>query len=175
MKPTVQSSQILFSGFFDVRQDLLQRADGLTHSYNALIVTVPAAVILAQDPSGRWILNREYRHPTGETLLGLPGGRLEKGEDPIAGGQRELYEETGYWAEEIQLLGSCYPFPGICDQKMFYLFAKNAVFRGGQKLDPFEFIEIELKSDAELKEAILGGSNIDGNLCTALWYKDHFC
>lgn len=170
MRPKVQKSKILYSGFFDLREDLLEKSDGATHSYTSLIIGADAAVVLAQTKGGLWILNREYRHPTGEVLLGPPGGRLEKGEDPILGGQRELFEETGYWSDELSLLGHCHPFPGISDQKIYYIFAKNAEKKGAQKLDPFEFIQVELKSDDQLREEILNSSHIDGNLCTALWY-----
>lgn len=175
MKPKVQKSKLLYSGFFDLRQDLLERSDGLTHPYTSIILATDAVAILAQDQNGLWILNREYRHPTGKTLLGPPGGRLEKNEDPIVGGQRELFEETGYWSDEIVLLGCCHPFPGICDQKIIYLWAKNAVKKAEQKLEAFEFIEIELKTDEELRREIRRSSHVDGNLCTALWYKDQLC
>jgi ADP-ribose pyrophosphatase len=173
-KPKVQSSELAYHGFFDIQKDVLERADGLTHAYTSLILSTDAAAVLAQDREGLWILNREYRHPTGQFLLGCPGGRLEVGEDPLVGGARELFEETGYWSDEIVLLGSSYPFPGLCNQVIYYLYAKNAFKKGEQHLDPFEFIQVELKTDEELREEIRKGVNIDGILCTALWYKDQW-
>lgn len=169
----IQSSSLIYKGFFDVRQDLLERSDGQTHPYTSLILPVDATAILAQTADGLWILNREYRHPIGKTILGCPGGRLEVGEDPLLGAQRELFEETGYWSDEISLTGVCYPFPGICNQKIYYFFAKNAVKKGPQKLDPFEVIETELKTDAELRQALRSGAPVDATICTALWYRDH--
>lgn len=174
LKPKVKSSQIVYKGYFDLRQDILEKHDGQTLAYTSLIIPTHAAAILAQDKSGRWILNREYRYPTGESLLGCPGGRLERGEDPIEGGRRELFEETGYWADEMILMGCNYPFPGVTDQKIYYLLAKNARLKGEQKLDPFEFIETELKTDTELREEIRRTHTVDGILCTALWYKNHY-
>ena len=171
-KPKVHSSKIIFQGFFDLRQDMVEGEDGALHSYSSLILGTDATVILAQDPDGRWILNREYRHPTGRILLGCPGGRLEPEEDPIQGGQREFYEETGYWSDQIVLLGCSHPFPGLCNQKVYYLWAKNAFLKGKQQLDPFELIQTELKTDAELKREILAGNDIDSALCTALYYKE---
>lgn len=175
MKPTIEHSKLLYSGFFDLRQDLLKRHDGLTREYTSLILSTHAVVILAQTAEGLWILNREYRHPTGETLLGPPGGKMEEGEDSIFSGQRELFEETGYWSDEIQPVGCCHPFPGISDQKIYYLWAQNCIKKGEQNLEPFEFIQVELKTDKQLREEIRQSSHIDGNLCIALWYKDHFC
>lgn len=175
MKLKVHSSRLVYSGFFSLRQDILEREGGFTHSYTSVVLSTDAVAVLAQDQNGLWILNREYRHPTGKNLLGPPGGRLEPNEEPIVGGQRELFEETGYWSDEIVRLGCCHPFPGICDQKITYVWAKNCVKKREQKLEPFEFIEVELKTDEELRQAIKSGANVDGNLCTALWYKDHFC
>ena len=152
MIPDIEHSNILYSGFFDLRQDLLKKADGLTHLYTSLILSTDAVVVLAETEDHLWILNREYRHPTGLTLLGPPGGRLEKGEDPIIGGQRELFEETGYWSDDIEILGCCHPFPGISDQKIYYIWAKNAVKKGEQMLEPFEFIQVELKPDDVLRD-----------------------
>ena len=174
MKPKVKSSQILYSGFFDLKQDLLERENGRTHLYTSLTLATDAVAVIAQTVDGLYILNREYRHPIGRTLLGPPGGRLEKGEDPINGGQRELFEETGYWSDEITIVGCCYPFPGLCDQKIYYLFAQNASKKGEQNLDPFEFIQTELKTDQELRQELKNQIDVDGNLCTALWYKDAF-
>ena len=171
-RPKIKKTETVYSGYFDVRQDLLQRADGLTHPYTSLILSTDATSILAQDREGRWILNREYRHPIGETILGCPGGRLEPGEDPLIGGLREFYEETGYWSDEVELLGFAYPFAGICNQKIYFLYAKNAYPKGPQKLDPFEFIQTVLLTDEELRKEIRSPhAKIDGILCTALCYK----
>jgi ADP-ribose pyrophosphatase len=171
-KPKIQSTKVLYSGFFEIKQDLLQKTDGQTLAYTSLVLSTDAAAILARDEQGRWILNREYRHPTGDYILGCPGGRLNEGEDPIEGARRELLEETGYWAETLELIGISYPSPSFCNQKIYYLFAKNAVKKGSQKLDPFEWIQTELKTDQELSEEIRTSTSVDSVLCAALWYLD---
>lgn len=174
--PKIKTTKILHDGYFTLREDLLEREDeGVFQPLNTLVCSDATAILCQEAETGRWILNREYRHSAGEILLGCPGGRLEKGEDPLIGGQRELFEETGYWSDEIVLMGSCYPLSGICNQKIFYLLAKNAVKKGEQSLDSFEFIETEILEDADLRRRILDGNQIDGILLTALWYKDHFC
>ncbi len=169
-RPIVQSSAIVYKGFFDIQQDILERSDGETLSYSHLVLPTHAVTILAKDPEGRWVLNREYRHPTNETILGCPGGRLEPDEDILLAAQRELHEETGYWAETLHLIGVCYPFPAICNQKIHFYYAPLAERKGSKNLDPFEFIETQLLSHEELLEEIQKGSNIDGLLCTALHY-----
>jgi ADP-ribose pyrophosphatase len=176
--PIVKSSRIIHDGFVSLREDLLEQDGGYVQPMNTF-ECVDATTLLAQDSKGRWILNSEYRHPTGQILLGCPGGRLEAGEDPVAGGKREFFEETGYWADDVVILGCSYPFPGLCNQKIYHLLAIGAVKKGDAKHDPFEFIETELLTDEELRKRILSGAPVDGILLTALWLynqkKDHFC
>ncbi len=170
MRPKVKHSELLYSDYFDLRKDLLERPDGQTHPYTSLILSFNSVAVLARTKEGLWVLNREYRHPTGKTLLGLPGGRLEKDEDPVIGGMRELIEETGFTSEKVKVMGCCHPFPGLCDQKIHYLLALDAYHKTNTAHEPFEFIEVELKTDDELHREIDNGGDIDGNLCTALWY-----
>lgn len=172
MKPTVSSSETVFSGFFDVKLDRLVRKDGQTLDYTSIVLPWSASIVLAQTKEGLYILNREYRHPAGLSLLGCPGGRIENDEDPRHAAERELLEETGYWSDHFSLIGSCYPFPSLCNQKIFFFHAKDAYRKGTQDPDPFEFIQTELKSEEEVRDELRSGSPIDSLLCAALWYKN---
>lgn len=66
---------------------------------------VRAAVVVLEDPAGRWLVQR--RPPRG--LLGglweFPGGKIGPRESPEAAGRRELREETGYHAGPLEPLG----------------------------------------------------------------------
>lgn len=173
-KPKIHSSTFVHKGYFDVRQDVLEKENGIQGTYSSVLLCPFATVVLAQDENQNWILNREYRHPTGEYILGCPGGRLEEGEDPLEGARREFLEETGYLAKNMYQIGLAYPLPSLCNQKIYFFYAKDAVKSKERALEPFEFIETELKSDIDLRKEILKGEKVDSLLCTALWYKDHF-
>jgi ADP-ribose pyrophosphatase len=173
-QPIINSSETIYRGFFDLKQDRLLRSDGQILDYTSVFIPWSAAVVLAQDRNGCYILNREYRHPIGQTILGCPGGRIEKEEDPRRAAERELLEETGYWSDDFTLLGTCFPFPSLCNQKIFFFYAKNAIRKEEKNLDPFEFIETELKSEEELRQELRIGTPIDSLLCAALWYKSTF-
>lgn len=43
----------------------------------------------------RVVLIRQYRYPIGDYVYEFPAGLVEKGEDPVSAGVREMYEETG--------------------------------------------------------------------------------
>jgi ADP-ribose pyrophosphatase len=164
----VKSRETVYSGYFDVRIDLLQLRHGPNLSYSCLDVKAHAAAVLARTPDGRFIINKEYRHPTGKWLLGLPGGRIDPGESPLEAAKRELLEEAGYGNGTYRLLGSAYPFPAVTDQLIHYVFADNVSFIAEPTHEPFELIHTELKTQDELLREIAEGFPIDGVLCTAL-------
>ncbi len=169
--PTTHSSEIVYTGFFKMRKDRLVRHDGEMCDFTSVEIDWDAAVVIAEDPEGRLILNREYRHAAHQLVYGCPGGKLEDGEDPITCGKRELLEESGYESDDLTLLGSCYPIPGVCNQKVYVIHAKNARLGRGKNPDPFEFIETVLLTEEELRREVAQGAHIDGILCSALWYK----
>lgn len=51
------------------------------------------------------VLVRQFRPGPGRVLLELPGGNVEDGEDIEGAARRELLEETGYCAGEIEIAG----------------------------------------------------------------------
>lgn len=59
--------------------------------------------ILAVDAQGRLLLLRERMEYSKDYQWTLPAGRLEKGEQPHIGAQRELREETGFRAKQLKL------------------------------------------------------------------------
>ena len=56
------------------------------------------AVVVARTKAGKLVLVRQFRWGSDELSWELPGGIVERGEDPVEAGLRELREETGYAA-----------------------------------------------------------------------------
>ncbi len=93
---------------------------------------------------------RQYRYPYHETVLELPAGKLEKGENPLVAGKRELREETGVEGESYISLGKLYPSPGYTSE-VIWLYACREKSRGDTHFDTDEFIKIE---KIPMKEAV---------------------
>ncbi len=167
--PEIKSQETVYSGYFDVRVDLLQLHHGPNMPYTCLDLKAQASAILARTKEGKFVINKEYRHPTGKWLLSCPGGRIDTGESPLEAAKRELLEETGYGGGTFHLVGSAYPFPAVADQLIHYIFADNVELLQKTTHEPFEFIHTELKSEEELMNEIASGFPIDGVLCTALF------
>jgi ADP-ribose pyrophosphatase len=166
--PEVKSSEIIHQGYFNVRIDHLQLPHGPQLAYSVLEIGVPAAAILARTKEGKFVINKEYRHPPGKWLLSCPGGRIDSGESPIEAAKRELLEETGYGGGQFTLVGSAYPMPAITEQVIHYIYVENAQFLQPPALETFELIHTELKTEQELLDEIASGFPVDGVLCTAL-------
>lgn len=91
---------------------------------------------------GELIFVRQFRYPYMEVLLELPAGKLEKGENPLEAGKRELEEETGRVAESYYDCGRLYPSPGY-DGEIIYLYAAWGLNTTRMHLDEDEFLEVE--------------------------------
>jgi ADP-ribose pyrophosphatase len=168
--PKVLESRQLFDNFVKIRCDRLSRAGKAPYDYFVLTTKPSAVVVMAQDEQGRWILIEEYRHPVGEALLCFPAGYVDEGEDPLIAAARELKEETGYVAENFELMGSAFPYPGISTQKTFYVKASRARQVAEPSLEPSEVLEAVLMNEDELLKAVKEGIPIDGALLTGLGF-----
>ncbi|MDZ5017126.1 NUDIX domain-containing protein, partial [Clostridium perfringens] len=75
-----------------------------------------ASAIIAFLDEENIILVEQFRLPLNKVLLEIPAGKLDKNEDPMECAKRELQEETGYIAKDIECLGSIATAPGFCDE-----------------------------------------------------------
>ncbi len=85
---------------------------------------------------------RQFRYPYHKVLLELPAGKLEKGEEPLQAGLRELEEECGLRADKVMSLGCVYPTVAYCSE-IIYLFLATGLTETQQHFDEDEFLEVE--------------------------------
>lgn len=99
-----------------------------------------AAAVAAVDDEGRVVLIRQYRHAAGGYLWELPAGVLTSpDEPPVSCAARELREETGLTAGELQHLGTIFTAPGFCDERI-HLFLARTLVQGEQSHEADEVI-----------------------------------
>lgn len=65
------------------------------------------------------LLVQQYRHTLDKESLELPSGHIEKMETPEDAARRELLEETGFIAENLELLGCLIPDTGRMGHKLW--------------------------------------------------------
>lgn len=170
--PSVIETEKIHDTFFNIRKDILEIEGQEDYTYFTLETRPYAVMVIATTTDDRYIINREYRHPTGKVILGAPGGTMDADEDFIECAKRELAEETGYTAEEFFVLGESYPFPGVCLQSTVFVRALDATKISKPVLDHAEFIEVGLFTSQELHTE-MQKMPVDGILLSGL-YLDHF-
>ena len=126
------------------------------------VLNLPGAVaILAFKDDSTVLLVEQFRHAIEQSLLELPAGMLEKGEDPKAAALRELQEETGYKAENIELLQEFFTSPGVVNEKIYIYLATDLTFVG-QHLDADEYLNVRELTVDQLEEMMADGKIQDG-------------
>lgn len=156
MKPETLSSETIYKGrVFDIRIDEIREGD--VRYKREIVVHKGSAVIVPLFDDGTVALARQYRHAAGKSLLELPAGTLEPGEDPLTGATRELAEEIGVRADKIEKLCEFYVSPGFLTEKM-YVYLATGLTDVGQKLEPDELLTIERYSLDQLQTMIASGA-----------------
>ncbi|MDY6793799.1 MAG: NUDIX hydrolase [Actinomycetota bacterium] len=100
-----------------------------------------AVAMVAIDEWETVYLVRQYRHPTARELLEIPAGKLDRGEDPLECGRRELMEETGLSAGEWLKLSVFYTSPGFSDE-VLHLYLVRELEEGVAAPEEDEFLQI---------------------------------
>ena len=123
-----------------------------------------SCAVIALTADNRVVMMHEFRAGPEAWMHELPGGGVEKGEDPKVGALRELAEETGYEVGDITLLGN------VCrdaymNGRWYYYFATGCrPSKAGRKLDPEEErqgAEVALISIDELIKNAKAGNMTD--------------
>lgn len=134
------SRRIYQGKILNLRVDTVKLPNG--HEATREVVEHSGAVaIVALTEQDEVILVRQYRHAVGKVMLEIPAGKLEPGEQPEKCAHRELSEETGYHAKDLQLLFRFFSTPGFANEEM-YLYLARGLTCHNQHTDDDESIEI---------------------------------
>jgi len=132
-----------------------------------------AVVILPLVDRDTVCLIRNYRSAVRRSLIELPAGTLELGEEPRDTARRERAEETGYRAGRIEPLGEWLMSPGILNERMA-AFLATELTPGPVDLQPGESIELLPTPWSEAIEMVRYGAIQDAKTVAALLLYDRF-
>jgi ADP-ribose pyrophosphatase len=171
----VISSQLSYQGpLFNVFTDEVLE-DGKTHRRD--VIRHPGSiVILAVDDSKSKrdpliVIERQYRHAARQYLLEVPAGKLEEGEDLLAGAKRELLEETGFRAKRWRKVARYFASPGFLGEWM-QLFLAEGLTAGTAMPEEDESIEVRMIALSKLLSMIQRGEIHDGKTLIAVLLYD---
>jgi ADP-ribose pyrophosphatase len=157
---------LLQSEKFSVERRRWEHPDG-SHSVHDVLVHPGAVVILPILQDGSWVMIRNVRPAVGTELVELPAGTLEPAESPMEGARRELEEETGYRASELERVHAFYSCPGVSNERM-HGFVARGLTRTRQSLAPGEQIRVEAMSAEQVIRMLSAGLIEDGKTIALL-------
>ena len=100
-----------------------------------------AAAIVPLKEDGTVVLIRQFRHAAGGYIYEIPAGKLHSGEDPRDCAARELEEEIGYRANNLEYVTRIFTAPGFTDE-VIHIYKATDLIPGKQQLDCDEILEI---------------------------------
>lgn len=136
-------------------------------STREVVEHVDGVAVLPLDERNNVLTVTQYRYVFGKTLLEIPAGKLDPGEDPVTGALRELKEETGAVPDTFLPLGRILPSPG-CFSETLHLFLAKGLHIEGQQLDPDEFLNVERIPFSEMVHRCLNGEIEDAKTVAAV-------
>ena len=131
--------------------------------------------MLALTPDDRVVVIEEWREAVGRMNRGFPAGTVEPGDDDFqTTAQRELEEETGYVANELDHLTTVEPLNGLANSVHHHFVARGCRPTGDQRLDDDESIRVETTTRESLLDALAAGEFRDGRTALCLLYHERF-
>jgi ADP-ribose pyrophosphatase len=168
----VTDREIYVGRILTLRLKDLRQADGRTW-LREIVEHAAGAAVVAIDADGLVLLVRQFRPAVEAHVLELPAGLVDPGEQPIECARRELAEETGYTADQLAPLVSCYTSPGFTNE-LIHIFVASGLRESIVDADEEEQIELvrmplEQAIDQVLQGEISDAKTVAGLL--AFWRK----
>jgi ADP-ribose pyrophosphatase len=138
------------------------------------IVNHPGAVaVIALTDDNKLVVVEQYRKALERSIIEIPAGKLEPGEEPAITARRELAEETGLDCEELTYLQTFATSPGFADEVIhLYVARRLRPVKEAAQLDEDEFVELMNVSLDEAEAMVADGRIYDAKTAFAvLWWK----
>lgn len=166
------SEKLIFDGrIITVHLDDIELPDG-SRATREVVEHSGGVCVAAMTEEKELYFVRQYRYPYKKVLLELPAGKLERGEDPMKAGVRELEEECGVVADTVISMGTVYPTVAYCSE-IIYLFAAKGLRSTNQNLDEGEFLDVEKIPLADAVKMVMNGEISDSKTVALVLKTDN--
>ena len=151
---------------FDIYGENVTLPNGVTLDMEIIHHPGAAAIVPITD-DGQVLMLEQYRHAVGGFIWEIPAGTLDPGEDVDACAARELTEETGFAAQQIERLGVITPLPAYSDERI-HIYLATGLRRANQNLDADELLTVHPVALDQALAMTLDGRIQDAKTITSL-------
>lgn len=163
---TLNKKEIFDGKIINVHVDDVELPDG-SLAFREVVEHSGGVCVAALTDEDEIFMVRQFRYPFKKELVEVPAGKLEKGEEPLKAGMRELQEECGVTADNVISLGTIYPTVAYCSE-IIYMFAATGLKKSEQKLDDGEFLGVEKVKLQTAVEMVMNGEISDAKTVAAV-------
>lgn len=139
---TIKTEEIFTGRMIDLHVDQVELPNG-KHSTREIVKHPGAVAVIALTHDNKLVLVEQFRKPLEKSILEIPAGKLDPGEDPLDTASRELEEETGYRAGRLEYITSFYTSPGFSNEILYlYLATDLKIVENRREPDEDEFVAV---------------------------------
>jgi len=154
---TLEARIVAKSRLFTVEQVQLRFSNGVERTYERLVNKgqgYGAVMVVAMQDARTAVLIEEYCGGMDSYQLSLPKGLVEPGEDVLEAANRELMEEAGFGAEQLEMLTKLSLSPGYMSQEISVVLARGLYEKRlpGDEPEPIRVDSIDLYQLSELTQ-----------------------
>lgn len=164
---TIASESVYKGRIINVRVDTVEMPDGKT-AYRDIVDHPGGVGVFAITDDNKVLIVKQYRKPIERAIYEIPAGKIDRGEEPIECGKRELEEETGFKAKEFIPLGFMYPTPGFANE-ITHMFLARKLYKGVENPDEDEYLDVEAFSIEMLRKMIMDNEINDAKTVIAFF------
>ncbi len=119
---TISSEQIYSGRAVKLRVDTIEKPNG-KKTIREIVEHADCVAVVVLDEENNVVMVRQLREAVGKTLLEIPAGGIDAGEEPVESVRRELQEEIGLLPHKIEKIGGFYSTPGYCTEYLYLYLA----------------------------------------------------
>ena len=167
---TIMTEPIFEGRVIQVQVDTVRLPNGEQSTRE--IVKHPGAVgIIPMTADGKLIVVEQYRKALERTIVEIPAGKIEPGEELTVCALRELEEETGYGTQNLTYLQEVVTSPGFCDE-VVHIFVARDIFKidNPAGLEDDEFVEVKAVTLEEAQQLMAQGAICDAKTIIAVMW-----
>ena len=169
---TLSSREVYKNPWTRVREDLAEMPNGNTTIYGVIECGYCVGVLPFLDDD-HVVMVRQYRYVFAENhRWEMPTGGVKPGESLEAAARRELREEVGYDAQELQHVSTYYPSKSIV-QEIGHLYLGHRVTSVESVPDDTEFLEVAVFPFEQVLQMVLDSEIRDSMTVITVLHAAH--